>query len=238
MTGRSTPADVSTVTVVMPVLDEGARIDARLREHAEAAWAHEVIVVDGGSADDTVARARAWPGARVLAAPRGRGPQMNAGAAVATGEVVLFQHADVALPADALRRIREALADPTVVAGAFRVRTVADDGPNRLGPFLRLADLRSHRTRLPYGDQALFVRRAAFEAVGGFPPQPIMEDVELARRLWRRGRIVTVPSEVRVSGRRFLSRPLRTVLAMRALPWLYRAGVSPDRLARLYGSPR
>lgn len=163
---------------------------------------------------------------------------MNAGAAVASGEVVLFQHADVALPADALRRIREALADPAVVAGAFRVRTIADDGPNWLGPLLRLADRRSRRTRLPYGDQALFVRRAVFEAVGGFPPQPIMEDLELARRLWRRGRIVTVPAEVRVSGRRFLTRPVRAVLTMRVLPWLYRAGVSPERLARLYGSPR
>lgn len=223
---------------MLPVLNEAARIDARLGEHAAAGWAREVIVVDGGSDDDTAGRARAWPGVRVLVAPRGRGPQMNAGAAAATSDVLLFQHADVILPAGAAAYVRAALADPGVVAGAFRVRTVADGGPNWLGPLLRLADLRSRRTRHPYGDQAVFVRRAAFEAAGGFPALPLMEDVELARRLWRRGRIVTVPAEVRASGRRFLARPVRAVLAMRLFPLLYRAGVSAERLARLYGAPR
>lgn len=238
MTGRSTDADAPTIAVVIPVLDEAARIDARLGEHAADGWARERIVVDGGSADDTVRRARAWAGVRVLSAPRGRGSQMNAGAAVATSDVLLFQHADVALPPDAARWVRGALYDPGVVAGAFRVRTVADAGPSWMAPALRLADRRSRRTRLPYGDQAVFVRRTAFAAVGGFPDQPLMEDLELARRLWRCGRIVTVPAEVRVSGRRFLAQPIRGTLAMYVVPLLYRAGVSPARLARLYGAPR
>jgi GT2 family glycosyltransferase len=112
---------------------------------------------------------------------------MNAGVRAATGDVLLFLHADVALPDDAAVWIARTLADPCVVAGAFRVRTVADAGRNWLGPVLRIADLRSHVTRLPYGDQGLFVRRAAFEAVGGFPDEPLMEDVVLARKIRRIG---------------------------------------------------
>jgi hypothetical protein len=134
--------------------------------------------------------------------------------------------------------VARTLADPAVVAGAFRVRTIADEGPGWLGPLLRLADLRSRVTRFPYGDQAVFVRRDVFERVGGFPDQPLMEDVELARRLWRVGAIRTVPVVVRVSGRRFLTHPIRAVVAMRVFPLLYRLGVSPGRLARLYGDPR
>jgi hypothetical protein len=142
------------------------------------------------------------------------------------------------LPADAARWVAAALADPAVVAGAFRIRTVADRARNRLGPLLRLADQRARVTRYPYGDQALFVRRAAFAQAGGFPAQPLFEDLELARRLHRLGRIRTVPACVRVSGRRFLQRPLRSLLAMHTLPMLYRLGVSPETLARLYGAPR
>jgi hypothetical protein len=101
-----------------------------------------------------------------------------------------------------------------------------------------LADLRSRVTGLPYGDQALFVRRRAFVAAGGFPAQPLFEDLELAKRLRRLGRIVVVPAVVRVSGRRFLQRPLRSLIAMHTFPMLYRLGVSPARLERLYGAPR
>jgi hypothetical protein len=115
---------------------------------------------------------------------------------------------------------------------------VADRGRNWLGPVLRSADLRARVTRYPYGDQALFVRRTAFDQVGGFPAQPLFEDLELARRLWRVGRIRTVPACVRVSGRRFLRRPLRSLVAMHVFPTLYRLGVSPETLARLYGAPR
>lgn len=225
------------VSVVLPVLDEAARLGARLAELRALAGVHDVVVVDGGSRDATIAIARR-AGVRVLVAPRGRGSQLNAGARAATGDVLLFLHADTTLPGDAIAWVHRALADAGTVAGAFRVRTVADAGPNWLGPLLRLADLRSHLTRLPYGDQAVFVRRTAFERVGGFPDQPLLEDVELARRLRRVGRIRTVPATVLVSGRRFLARPLRTALAMRAFPLLYRLGVSPARLARLYGDPR
>ena len=226
------------LSVVIPVLDEARGIGDRLTELRALPGIDEIVVVDGGSRDGTVDIARRIPGVCVLEAPRGRGPQMNAGASAAAGDVLLFLHAECSLPRDAGAWVERALAEPRVVAGAFRVRTYADGGRNWLGPLLRLADLRSRTTRLPYGDQAVFVRREAFHRAGGFPNQPLMEDVELARRLRRVGRIRTVPAEVRVSGRRFLAQPVRTVLAMRLFPTLYRLGVPPERLARLYGNPR
>jgi rSAM/selenodomain-associated transferase 2 len=226
------------LSVVVPVLDEAERIGRQLAALRSTAGIDEVVVVDGGSSDGTVDLVRREPGVRLIAAPRGRGTQLNAGARAAAGDVLLFLHADVSLPPDAATWVARVLADPVVVAGAFRVLTIADDGPGWLGPLLRLADLRSRVTRLPYGDQAVFVRRDVFERVGGFPDQPLMEDVELARRLRRVGTIRTVPGVVRVSGRRFLANPIRALVAMRVFPLLYRLGVSPARLARLYGDPR
>ena len=121
------------------------------------------------------------------------------------------------------------------MAGAFRTWHVAD---GRNVPWLHLADLRSRYSRLPYGDQALFVRREAFWRAGGFPGQPLMEDLELSRRLRRIGRIAIAPASVRVSGRRFLDRPIREALLVNSFPLLYRLGVAPATLARLYRDVR
>lgn len=233
-----TAGESPRVSVVVPVLDEEARIERQLRTLTDEKRWHEVLVVDGGSVDRTVERARVVAGVRVLDAPRGRALQMNAGARAATGDVLLFLHADVVLPSEAFLHVESTLADPAVVAGAFRTWTVAEDPGRWLAPFLRLADLRSRYTGLPYGDQAIFVRAAVFERIGGFPEQPLMEDLELSRRLRREGRIRTVPARVRVSGRRFLSRPLFTFVVMNAFPLLYALGISPQRLARIYGNPR
>lgn len=229
---------VPPVSIVMPVLDEARRVCGAIDDVLAIAGRKEVIVVDGGSRDDTLALARTRP-VRVLESARGRARQMNAGAEVAAGAVLLFLHADTTLPADALARAQTALADPAVVAGAFRTWTVADppDVP-WFAPLLHVADLRSRYTSLPYGDQALFVRADAFRAVGGFADQPLMEDLELARRLRRRGRIVTVPARVRVSARRLVARPVFYTVVMNTFPALYRLGVSPERLARLYRSVR
>jgi len=225
-------------SVVIPVLNEAARIARRLEELRDLPGVAEVIVVDGGSTDRTPDIVRGFPHARLITAERGRGPQMNAGARVATGAVLLFLHADTSLPPDAARWIGRALADPTAVAGAFRVRTVPDDRTAWWTPLLRLADVRARVTRYPYGDQAMFVRREAFARAGGFPDQPLMEDLELSRRLSRLGSIVTVPATVQVSGRRFLAHPVASVVALRVIPVLYRLGVPARVLARLYGDPR
>lgn len=222
-------------SIIIPVLDEEKLIGARLAELATAG-AHEVIVVDGGSRDKTRERVSASGVARLVQAARGRASQMNAGARAASGEVLVFLHADVSLPLEALRLIEHALAAPGTVAGAFRTWHVADDGTR--APWLRLADLRSRYTTIPYGDQALFVRREAFDRAGGFPDQPLMEDIELARRLRKLGRIARVPASVRVSGRRFLAHPVRDTLIVNLFPLLYRAGVSAGTLARLYENVR
>lgn len=232
------PAPAIAFSVVMPVLNEEERIGRHLEQLRHVPGVAEVIVVDGGSADRTPDIARALAGVRLLTAARGRGTQMNAGARLATADVILFLHADVSLPPDTARWIGLAFDDPAVVAGAFRTWTVADGETTWWAPLLHLADVRSRVTRSPYGDQALFVRRAAFVRAGGFPDQPLMEDVELAQRLGRLGRIVTVPAVVRVSGRRFLARPVAAVVAMWVFPLLYRLGVPVHVLARLYGDPR
>ena len=226
------------LSVVVPVLDEAERLEVGLRRLVGLPAVDEVLVVDGGSRDTTRAVAQAVPGVRLLDAPRGRARQMNAGAAAARGEVLCFLHADVTLPRDAVGHIARAFAKETVVASAFRTRTVDDGERNWASAFLPVADLRSRWTRLPYGDQAVSVRRSAFERVGGFPDQPLLEDVELARRLSAVGTLVRLRPKVTVSGRRFLRRPFRTLLYWNSFPALYRLGVRASILEKLYGRVR
>ncbi len=228
-----------SIAVVIPTLDEAGRIGGLVRRLRERRCFAELIVADGGSRDATVDRAEA-AGARVIRAPRGRGVQLNAGAAAAGAEVLFFLHADTLPPPGAAAQIRSALSAPGAVAGAFKTWTVPDggDSPPWLGPMLHLADIRSRYTGLPYGDQGLFVRAATFREVGGFPEIPILEDLELSRRLAARGRIVRAPGRIRVSGRRFARRPAYYFALMNLCPLLYRLGVPPERLARAYGVVR
>ena len=228
------------ISVIMPVLDEAARIGRQLQELLEVEGLDEILVVDGGSTDGTQQIVRSFAEVSLLVGPPGRGRQMNLGAQAAKGEVLLFLHADVSLPPDAAAWIRRSLTDPAVAGGAFRTWHVPEANMPRawLGPLLHLADLRSRYSGLPYGDQALFVRTRVFHALGGFREQDLMEDLEFSRRMRQAGKIVTVPSSVLVSGRRFQARPVYYLVADRVFPLLYRLGVSGSKLAAWYGNPR
>lgn len=226
------------LSVIIPTLNEAKRLPQRLLELSTMPGVDEIIVADGGSDDGTDDLARAFPSVRCVHAPRGRGLQMNAGAAEAGGSTLLFLHADVRLPEDAASHIVAALESPRVVGGAFKTHHVADGGRYRLGPLLRAADLRSRVTRTPYGDQGIFVRAADFRALGGYADIPLMEDVEFSRRLRARGELVTVSAEVEVSGRRFETRPIYYTALVNVFPLLYRLGAPPEILARLYKNTR
>jgi hypothetical protein len=220
------------LSVVVATLNEAANIERTLGCVRRAAGV-EVVVADGGSEDGTADLARAR-GALVMDARRGRALQMNAGAAAAGGETLLFLHGDTCLPWGFERCVEWALGRPGAVAGAF---AAALDGDH---PGLRavewLISFRSRHMRMPYGDQALFLRRAALEEAGGFPEMRLMADYEFVRRLRRRGRIVLVRAAVLTDARRWMSRgvlarTLRNQLVIAA----YHAGVPLEDVARLYG---
>lgn len=232
------------VSVVIPTLNESARIDARLEELSTMRGVAEIFVVDGGSDDDTPDRARRWqgvnavgPSVRVIRAERGRANQMNAGARYATGDVLLFLHADVRLPDNATDCVAEIMST-SAVAGCFKTHTVDDSPRKRPAPWLRLADARSRYSGLPYGDQAVFVRAETFWKLGGYPSQPLMEDLEFSRRLRREGKIRRARASVQVSGRRFIERPLFYTLLVNVFPLLYALGVPPRTLVKLYRDSR
>lgn len=216
------------ISVIIPALNEEQRVAAAI-ESARQAPGAEVIVVDGGSADRTMETARS-AGARVLVSARSRARQMNTGAHFATGDTLLFLHADSRLPENYPALVHDALAGPSVSAGAFEFKL---DGAG-LGLRLveRTVNLRSRRLGMPYGDQAIFLRAETFRDIGGFPDLPVMEDVEIVRRLRKRGRIRIVPAPVVTSARRWSRHGLvKTTLVNLASTVAYFLGVSPERLA-------
>jgi rSAM/selenodomain-associated transferase 2 len=225
-----TPARLS---VVIPVLNEAAGMAAAMQALAPLVKrGAQVLVADGGSQDGTAALAQAG-GAQVIDAPPGRALQMNAGAHQASGDVLLFLHADTRLPPEADELIFQALASGPQVWGRFDVRI--EGRPRMLRVIAACMNRRSRWTGIATGDQALFMTRAAFDAVGGFPAQPLMEDIEMSRRLLKLSRPACLRQRVVTSGRRWEARGVwRTVLLMWRLRLAYWRGAAPERLAGLY----
>ena len=221
------------LAIVIPALNEAANLSRLLPDLARGCPGADIVVVDGGSGDDTAAVVARLPGLRLLESARGRAVQMNHGARATGGDTLLFLHADTRLPAGAAPAIEQALAEPGVVGGRFDVRF--DNERPLFRVIAWLMNTRSRASGICTGDQAIFVRRADFEAVGGYPDIPLMEDVELSRRLKRRGNLRALRLRVTTSARKWEREgPLRTIGLMWALRFLHFCGVAPTRLHRWY----
>jgi rSAM/selenodomain-associated transferase 2/rSAM/selenodomain-associated transferase 1 len=219
------------VSVIVPALNEAANIGKTVAS-AKAGENVEVIVVDGRSEDATVAVAHA-AGARVVSSRRGRGAQMNAGAAIAEGKILLFLHADTLLPERFDSHVRGALSSSGVIAGAFEFGV--DLEGKRYRRIERMVNWRSRVLSMPYGDQALFVKTCDFRRLGGFRNMPILEDVDLVRRLHHWGRIVTVPAKVVTSGRRWRELgPWRATILNRLAAYAFALGFQPSQITGWY----
>ena len=226
-----------SLAVVLPALNEAARLPVALASVAAQDEPVDVVVVDGGSTDGTPDVARRH-GARVVTAPRGRACQLNAGAAATAAARLLFLHADTRLPAGAFAALHRALDDPAVAGGCFRLTFDGDrpDGP-LARQLMRLWESERWMSRLPFafGDRAQFCSRAAWTAAGGYPEQPIFEDLDFAEALAARGRFVFLDAAVATSARRFRERgALRQQLRNGALLLARKAGVSPETCKRFY----
>jgi rSAM/selenodomain-associated transferase 2 len=233
--GREQTESAARLSIIIPVFNEASTIVAALEALAPLrARGAEIVVVDGGSADETITLASPLAD-HVVSSVRGRAIQMNAGAAVAKGDVLLFLHADTRLPPDADRLIAEGLAQSSRAWGRFDVTI---EGKHRLFPFIAASmNTRSRLTGIATGDQAMFMTREAFNAAGGFPEIALMEDITLAGNLRRVSPPLCLRARVTTSGRRWQQRGVvRTILLMWRLRLAYFFGADPVTLAARYDS--
>jgi rSAM/selenodomain-associated transferase 2 len=232
-----------TIAVIIPVLNEQKALAALLPELLSSFGFDELIIVDGGSWDHTTDVARTMcqsapdVHARIIHGPRGRASQMNAGAALAFSDILVFLHADTLLPHNARHGITAAMCDPQCVGGRFDVRFPRDTGYAWM--VSRLMNLRSRWSGISTGDQTMFVRRSVFEELRGFANIPLMEDIEFSRRLKEVGTIASLREKVITSFRRWEQHgPLRTIVRMWALRAWYWLGGNPRRLQQYYDTVR
>lgn len=222
---------MTSVSIVVPVLNEAPIVGDALRRLRRDFPDCELIVVDGGSTDGTADLAR--PHARVVGTEAGRARQMNEGARGTSGDVIWFVHADTVIDPDALAQMQVALADPAVVGGGLTLRF--DRHTPALDYLARVSTVRARRLHQIFGDQALFVRRVTFDRLGGFPALPLMEDLELSRRLHRVGRTVVLTATSTAASRRLTQHgTVRMIAFMQYLKLLYLVGASPERIRLRY----
>ncbi len=219
------------ISIIIPVLNEAAIIKStldRLQDNSDL----EIIVVDGGSQDNTVTIVREM-GVKVITASGGRSAQMNAAAKIAQGDILLFLHGDSSLPPEFFHLTLQTLKQPGAIAGAFEL---AIEGEARCLRWVELlVKMRSHLFSLPYGDQGIFITKQAFAEVGGFPSLPIMEDFELIQRLKTKGKIAIAPAAVTTSGRRWQKLGVwKTTLINQLIIAGYYLGISPIKLSKFY----
>ena len=219
------------ISIIIPVLNEATKIKQAFVS-TQSSTHVEVIVVDGGSKDDTIERAKSL-GIKVILSSTGRACQMNAGALVASGDILLFLHADTLLPSGFDVMVRNSLQQPGTVAGAFSLRIDAPHWSLRLVEWG--VNWRSHFLQMPYGDQAIFLTKQIFYQKGKFHEIPIMEDFELMRRLRRIGHIALIRVPVLTSPRRWLKQGIfKTTLINQIIIIAYLLGVSPQQIVRWY----
>jgi rSAM/selenodomain-associated transferase 2 len=219
------------LSIIVPTLNEADIIESMLKNLQDNQWNFEIIVADGGSSDDTLNIVKNFPDVKLVVSPRGRGRQMNEGARIAKGEILLFLHSDSFLPSGAFQEIKNVMSDPSVVGGCFSLTFDLDK------PFLRVYSLfsRINHILFTYGDQGIFIRSQIFRSLGGFCDIPVMEDVEIQMRLRNNGRFVKVRMPVITSARRYVKGGIiKQQILNTILVFFYHLGISPSFLKGFY----
>lgn len=226
------------ISIVIPVLNEIDNLPHLIHSLREIADAAEIIIADGGSTDGTREWVNSQLGINLVDCPRGKGPQLNAGAGRATGDFLVFLHADCRLSREVFQALQMALSDPETAGGAFHIHFV-ENAPASLRLVEKGINARTTITRTATGDQGIFVRRSLFLGFEGAPDWPLFEDVELVRRIKKTGKFKVIKAPLTISGRRYIRNGvIRTALLIFALRLGFWLGVSPQRLKRWFEDVR